>query len=128
MYYVYFDGASRGNPGHASAGFVICNSDGIEIYSGGEYLGKRTNNFAEYAACFLAIEKCVESGYSNIIVFGDSKLVIEQLNGKWKVRNRILKKFHANITKLFSKFESIQFKHVRRNLNKRADEMANSFL
>jgi len=130
MYTVYFDGASRSNPGPASYGGVIYDPDGNEIANYKKYIGKHTNNVAEYLGCFHGIQACIQEGIKNVIIYGDSKLVVEQVSGRWKVRSDNIKPIYNEIKKVLATkpFDKIEFKHVRRNKNKRADELANQAL
>ena len=130
MYSLYFDGASRSNPGPASYGGVIYNENSEEIASYKKYIGKHTNNVAEYLGCFAGIQVCIQENIKNLTVYGDSKLVIEQVSGRWKVRSDNIKPIYLEIKKVLDTkpFETIIFKHVRRHNNKRADELANQAL
>jgi len=130
MYTLYFDGASRSNPGPASYGGVIYNANGEEVFTYKKYIGKQTNNVAEYLGCFHGVQACVQEGIKNVIIYGDSKLVVEQVNGRWKVKSPNIKPIYDEIKKVLATkpFDSIEFKHVRRNNNKRADELANQAL
>ena len=130
MYSLYFDGASRSNPGPASYGGVIYNENDEEIASYKKYIGKHTNNVAEYLGCFAGIQACIQENIKNLIVYGDSKLVIEQVSGRWKVKSDNIKPIYLEIKKVLDTkpFETIVFKHVRRHKNKRADELANQAL
>jgi len=127
MHTLYFDGASRSNPGPASYGGVIYNDAGAEVATYKKYIGKQTNNVAEYLGCFHGIQACVQEGIKNVIIYGDSKLVVEQVSGRWKVKSPNIKPIYDEIKKVLATkpFDSIEFKHVRRNKNKRADELAN---
>jgi ribonuclease HI len=130
MYTLYFDGASRSNPGPASYGGVIYNENDEEVFTYKKYIGKQTNNVAEYMGCFHGVQACVQEGIKNVIIYGDSKLVVEQVNGRWKVKSPNIKPIYDEIKKVLATkpFDSIEFKHVRRNNNKRADELANQAL
>jgi len=130
MYSLYFDGASRSNPGPASYGGVIYNEKNEEIGTYKNYIGKHTNNQAEYLGCFAGIQACIQLNIKNLTVYGDSKLVIEQIGGRWKVKSANLKPIYTEIKKVLDTkpFDTIIFKHVRRKYNKRADELANQAL
>lgn len=126
---VYADGGSRGNPGPSASGFVIKDpSDTRLLFEGGKYLGITTNNQAEYQAVKLALEKALEMGGRSIQCRLDSLLVVNQLNGIYKIRNRDLWPIHAYIKDISQKFEHISFTHVRREFNKEADAMVNKIL
>lgn len=122
--YLYFDGGSRGNPGPAGCGASIQNKN-KEIYKISKYIGDTTNNVAEYNALYYGLEIAVENGLTELIVFGDSLLVINQVNGIWRCKNEKLRIILNKINLLKEKFDSIEFKHIRREKNKRADELAN---
>ena len=124
---MYFDGASRGNPGIASFGGVIYDEDKHEIINYKKKIGFTTNNVAEYKGLLAGIKVCIKYKIRKIIVYGDSKLAIEQVNGNWKVRSANLKPIYDEIISLITpeNFDKITFEHVRRQFNKRADELAN---
>ena len=130
MYTIYFDGASRSNPGPASYGGVIYDENNNEIATYKKYIGNHTNNVAEYLGCFHGIQACIQEGIKNVIIYGDSKLVIEQVSGRWKVKSDNIKPIYNEIKNVLDSkpFENIEFKHVKRNKNKRADQLANQAL
>ena len=127
MFSLYFDGASRGNPGPASLGGVIYDSLQEEKINYKKAIGVATNNYAEYQALLVGIKVCIKYNIKEVNIYGDSKLVIEQVKGNWKVKSDSLKPIHAEIQKHITPefFKKITFNHVRRHLNKRADELAN---
>lgn len=125
---LYFDGASRGNPGESSYGVVLYNKEGKEIKCDKGTLGRSTNNVAEYCAMLYGIDMALNIGCETLVVRGDSKLVIQQVQGTWRVRDQKLKLLHDKICSLIPKFENVIFEHVRRELNVRADELANEAL
>ncbi|MCD6389359.1 MAG: ribonuclease HI family protein [Desulfobulbaceae bacterium] len=122
---IYTDGASRGNPGEAGAGFVIFNEQNDEIATGSKFLGQCTNNVAEYQALILGLKEAGKIGNRQISIFLDSQLIVRQIQGKYKVKNVGLKPLFAKVSRLLDQFDSFQISHVPRNLNKRADELAN---
>ena len=130
MYTLYFDGASRSNPGPASYGGVIYDENKNEIATYKKYIGKHTNNLAEYLGCFHGVQACIQEGIKNVTIYGDSKLVIEQVSGRWKVKSDNIRPIYNEIKKVLdtNPFEKIEFKHVKRNKNKRADQLANQAL
>jgi len=130
MYTLYFDGASRSNPGPASYGGVIYDENNKEIATYKKYIGRHTNNVAEYLGCFHGVQACIQEGIKNVTIYGDSKLVIEQVSGRWKVKSDNIKPIYNEIKKVLdtNPFEKIEFKHVKRNKNKRADQLANEAL
>ena len=123
-YVMRFDGASRGNPGKAGAGAVIYEND-KEIWTTSRYLGIQTNNYAECFAMVLGIEEAYNRGIRNLLVEGDSMLIINQLKGKWQIKNKDLKMLHLSIDLILKSFNSIIYNHIYRNFNSRADELAN---
>lgn len=123
-YVLRFDGASKGNPGKAGAGAVLYKND-VEIWSTSRYLGNQTNNYAECFAMTLGITEACNREIKNLVVEGDSMLVINHLKKKWKVNNKNLKNLYLSIEKTLERFDNISFKHIYRNYNKRADELAN---
>lgn len=122
---LYGDGGSRGNPGPSASGFVILDMNDNVLLEQGVYLGITTNNQAEYQALKFGLEKALRSGVSEIDVFMDSLLVINQLKGIFKVKNRDLWPIYAAILELAKEFKHITFTHVPRELNKLADEQVN---
>ena len=127
-YTIYSDGGSRGNPGPSAAGFVILNSNQEIIEQGGEYIGITTSSQAEYHGVRLGLERALEAGYKRIDFRVDSMLVVNQMNGIYKVKNRELWPIYERIKRLVSKFESVRFSHVRREFNQLADGMVNKTL
>lgn len=120
-----FDGGSRGNPGISGCGAVIYH-DNNEIWSGYLYLGeKQTNNYAEYMGLIFGLEQALKMNIKKISVEGDSLLVINQLTSKYKCKSENLIGLHVKATELSKKFEIIEFNHILRNKNKRADELSN---
>jgi len=127
MFSLYFDGASRGNPGPASLGGVIYDCSGEEKINYKKAIGIATNNYAEYQALLVGIKVCIKYDIKEVNIYGDSKLAIEQVKGNWKVKSDTLRPIYLEIQKNITPefFKKITFNHVRRHLNKRADELAN---
>ena len=123
-YKLFFDGASRGNPGLGGCGISL-EFENKEIGIDYKYLGKCTNNFAEYSALELGLKKAIDLNIKNLIVFGDSLLVINQVNKLWKCNNIYLKKILNIIDRLKLNFTEIKFVHIKREKNLRADNLAN---
>jgi len=121
---LYTDGASRGNPGLAGAGFVLLDGANNELLSGKKFLGEKTNNEAEYYALILALEKISEIGINKIDIFLDSELIVKQLKGEYKVKNKRLIKLYDRVKNLLRNFE-YTVSHVKREKNKVADKLAN---
>ena len=123
---LYFDGASKGNPGVAGAGAVIYDGDDIEVYSESVFVGlKETNNVAEYTGLLTGLKAALNLGKTRLHVKGDSDLIIKQMNGAYQVKSPKLIGLYKEAKKLTEQFEKITFVHVYRHLNKRADELAN---
>ena len=127
MYKVFCDGASRSNPGEAAIGVSIQENDD-EIHTISEAIGIASNNVAEYKSLIFALEYSLEKNYLNLEIFLDSKLVVEQINGNYKVKSNNLKKLNSHALNLINKFDSILIKHIYREQNKRADQLANMAL
>ena len=122
--HVYFDGASRGNPGPAAIGWVVVTDGGIAA-EGGERIGRRTNNQAEYEALVCALEAAVDLGYDEVHVRGDSELIVKQVTGAWNVNDPELRELRVDALELLENFEEWTLQHVPREINERADELAN---
>ena len=124
----YTDGGSRGNPGPSASGYVLMGEDEEILEEGGEYLGITTNNQAEYQAVKLALEKAKKYQPKEISFFIDSLLVVNQMNGKFKIKAKDLWPIHEAIKNLATEFEKVTFTHVRREFNTLADEQVNIVL
>lgn len=125
---IYSDGGSRGNPGPSAAGYVILNSRQEVIAEGGEYLGITTNNQAEYQGVRLGLEKALELKYKKVDFKLDSMLVVNQMKGFYKIKNRELWPIHERIRSLMENFSRVTFTHVNRQFNQLADGMVNKTL
>jgi len=124
-YVLYFDGCSKGNPGPAGIGHVIF-KNGVEHWTAYKYIGdKRTNNEAEYCALILGLQSAIDLGIKSLSVCGDSLLVVNQINKIYKVKNPKLAKLYDEVVKLKTHFDYIDFNHVYRKDNKRADQLSN---
>lgn len=124
----YADGASRGNPGPAAYGAVLCDADGLELDAWGNPIGRATNNVAEYHGAIAAVEAALERGATELELRLDSELIVRQLEGRYRVKNQQLRPLFDQLSALVDRFDSFQPTHVRRNLNRRADAMANEAL
>ena len=125
MYSLYFDGASRKNPGPASFGGVIYNESGEEFDTYYKFIGTATNNVAEYYGLLAGLHRARELNIKELKVFGDSNLIIQQVTGKWKVKNDNLRAIYNQIKQVEPFFTVISYQHVYRKDNKRADQLAN---
>jgi ribonuclease HI len=125
---VFADGGSRGNPGPSASGFVVLDMEDTVLVDKGVYLGITTNNQAEYTALKLALEECIKMGVKDVDVYMDSLLVINQIKGIFKVKNRDLWSIHDAIKHLLVNLEHTKFSHVPREFNKLADAAVNRAL
>jgi ribonuclease HI len=122
---VMVDGAARGNPGQAGCGAAIYDENGVLVKELSRYLGRATNNVAEYEALLMGLEAVLHFGRKNIIVQSDSELLVRQLNGQYRVKDEKLKVLFERAMALLRQFGSYRIIHVRREFNKLADRLAN---
>ena len=122
----YTDGASRGNPGESGVGIILKDKSGNVIASQFGYIGKVTNNIAEYTALAACLKLVQATNCSHLVVHSDSELMVRQLNGQYKVKDAKLKRHFQHIQKILvaSPFQ-FKIKHVPREKNQEADELAN---
>lgn len=125
---IYTDGGSRGNPGDSACAFVICNLDDTVVEKSGYYMGMATNNQAEYFGMIKGLERCRDLGIDKINLFSDSQLVVNQMNGFYKVRNQELAPLHEQLKGLAESFEKVSFHYIPRALNAEADKEVNRIL
>ncbi|NIT03703.1 reverse transcriptase-like protein [Candidatus Saccharibacteria bacterium] len=129
-YFLFTDGASRGNPGPAAAGVVLKNGGGTIFEEKSQFLGRMTNNEAEYKALLLGLElakRRVKSGDSLVCVM-DSQLVVSQLKGDFKVKARHLRELITEVRSKEKEFPAVTYKLVSREKNAHADRLANRAL
>ena len=119
------DGAARGNPGPAGAGAVLWDEQGRVLERLGKYLGRQTNNVAEYQALLLGVRRAQELGAEELEVVADSELMIRQLSGAYQVRAPALRELHSEALSLLKAFRKVKLVHVPRAQNVEADEMSN---
>jgi ribonuclease HI len=122
---LYTDGASRGNPGEAGAGIALVDGNGNVLFESKRYLGRCTNNEAEYRALVLGLEETLKKKFRIVNVHLDSELVVRQMEGVYKIKNTNLGRLAAEAKKLLSQFGAYTIQHVPRHLNKEADRLAN---
>ncbi len=125
---IYTDGGARGNPGISGVGIVILDANEQVLAEISKYLGDSlTNNYAEYEAIYLALQKCIDLGLedSDIELRADSKLAVEQLSGNWKVKDASIRGQFNKVNSLLEQFKSVKFTHIPREQNKQADTLAN---
>jgi ribonuclease HI len=125
--HVYFDGASRGNPGPAAIAWVVVTSDGI-VEEGSERIGEATNNQAEYEALVRALTVAKEYGFDEVDVRGDSELVVKQVRGEYDTNDPELREKRVDVLELLDTFDRWSLAHVPREINDRADSLANEAL
>jgi len=120
-----FDGGSRGNPGPAGIGVVVSAEDGTPLVTLGRFIGRATNNVAEYRALITAMEKAKELGAKKIVIRGDSELIIKQMRGEYRVKHPDMKALYNKAQALLREFESSKIEHNLRHKNELADKLAN---
>ncbi|HVB29180.1 MAG TPA: ribonuclease HI family protein [Terriglobia bacterium] len=124
----HIDGGSRGNPGPAAYGVVVCNAEGTRLASFSKFLGCATNNVAEYQGLLAALGYALEHRHSRLKVVSDSELLARQITGQYKVKNPDLKILHERARTLIAQLDSFSIKHVLREHNREADRLANEAL
>jgi len=122
---LYTDGASRGNPGLAGAGFLLLDERKGLLDEGKSFLGERTNNEAEYEALIAGLKLAQRSGCQEVEVRADSQLMVRQLTGQYRVKNKRLIPLVLEVKKLAAAFKKVTYHHVPRAENARADKLAN---
>lgn len=132
-YHLYTDGGSRGNPGPAATGVVVLDATNKVLKTTSKYLGTATNNHAEYAALVQGLETIIklagaQAQQAKVVAHLDSELVVKHLTGEYKLRAEDLKPLFARVQSLADQLASVRFKHVRRELNAKADALVNACL
>ena len=125
MLVAHCDGGSRGNPGPAGYGAVIEDQNGRILARLSEYLGKRTNNYAEYSALLGVLAWCLENKQSKLKVIADSELMVKQMQGKYKVNSPDLRPLWEEARRRANQLERFEIAHTLRGGNKEADQLAN---
>ncbi len=125
---IFTDGGSRGNPGHSASAYVICKMDDSVVEKSGSYIGMATNNQAEYFGFLRGLERARELGINRIHLFSDSQLVVNQMNGVYKIKNQELLPIYQDTKAVAEGFEKITFSYVPREMNKTADTEVNRIL
>jgi probable phosphoglycerate mutase len=120
-----FDGGSRGNPGPAGIGVVISANDGTNLITLGRFIGRATNNVAEYKALITVLQEAKKLGAKKILVRGDSELVIKQMKGLYRVKSPDMKPLYEEARGLIMQFEHATIEHNLRHKNELADKLAN---
>jgi ribonuclease HI/ADP-ribose pyrophosphatase YjhB (NUDIX family) len=122
---VYVDGGSRGNPGPSGVGYYILAADGSVLKRGGEFIGFNTSRVAEYYALKEGIEQALELRLRTVRFVSDSLMVVNQMTGLYKVKNKDLWQVHEDVVRLLGGFEAYSFVHVGREQNREADTEVN---
>lgn len=122
---LFTDGAARGNPGPAGLGMVLEDDQGLRLWGGHRYVGSATNNRAEYLALIDGLRKAAEWRPDRLEVYMDSQLVVEQVAGRYKVRDPGLQPLHRQVQDLLQAFPRVSVSHVPRERNRGADALAN---
>ena len=125
---LYTDGGARGNPGPAAYGYVLETDDGHLLAAHGEAIGVATNNVAEYRALVAGLAKAVELGLDEVEVVSDSELLVKQMRGEYKVKNKALKELSLEASALARELTSVTYTAVRREHNELADQLVNEAL
>ena len=122
------DGGSRGNPGPAAYGYVLEAEDGTVLDARGEAIGVATNNVAEYAALVAGLERAVEVGVDDLEVVSDSELLVKQMRGEYRVKNRALQDLFLDASRHAREIRHVTYTAVRREYNTIADGLVNDAL
>lgn len=124
--FIYTDGACRGNPGEGGIGVVIKDDEGNTIKKISRYIGKTTNNIAEYTALLSALKAIKDYTPDCIKIHSDSELLVNQMGGRYSVKNLALYKLYSKALVLIDKYSRVEFEHIPRHENKEADFLANN--
>jgi ribonuclease HI len=119
------DGGARGNPGPAGYGVVVEDEVGRPVAELSEYLGRQTNNYAEYSGLLAALSYAINHGFKAMKVVSDSELLVKQINGEYRVSSPALKELYAQAMKKIDQLDYFEIKHLRREQNREADRLAN---
>jgi ribonuclease HI len=125
---VNFDGGARGNPGPAAIAAVVQDDEGGVLEERRERIGRATNNVAEYRALLLGIERAAALGATELELVGDSELIVRQVKGEYRVKDRALRELHSEVRRALAGFEGWSIRHVRRERNAEADRLVNEAL
>jgi len=121
---IYTDGGCRHNPGPAAIGVVIQDPSGLQLATISHYIGLGTNNQAEYQAVIAGLKKAQLLGAISVEMRADSQLIVEQLNGRYKVKDTALQPLFQEASALSRRFQSFSIHHIPRNMNREADKLA----
>jgi ribonuclease HI len=123
--YAWTDGGSRGNPGPSAYGVVFRNHTGSRVAELSKFVGHTTNNMVEYEALLAALIYAEAKGYKSLQVYSDSELMVNQIRGTYRVRDKELRNLYARATELIRGFESFSIDHIDRASNSEADRLVN---
>ena len=125
---LYTDGGSRGNPGPAASAFVLEAENGTVLHAHGETIGVATNNVAEYRALVAGLAQAVEAGIAELEVVSDSELLVKQMRGEYRIKNRALQELSLEAARLARQIGQVTYRAVRREHNELADQLVNEAL
>lgn len=125
---IYIDGGSRGNPGPSACAAVIMNEKGDIISETARFLGKATNNIAEYSGLHLALVMAKRFGAENLEIYSDSQLLVRQYNGEYSIKDEKLNEMMKIVSAELPNFKEVKLIHIGRALNKKADKLVNDLL
>ena len=125
---LFTDGGARGNPGPAAFAYVLEAEDGTVLDARGEAIGVATNNVAEYSALVAGLRRAVEAGVDDLEVLSDSELMVKQMRGEYRVKNRDLQSYSLEAARLAREIGRVAYTHVRREHNELADRLVNEAL
>jgi ribonuclease HI len=126
--HIHVDGASRGNPGEAAFGVHVAAPDGRTVAELYGYLGRATNNVAEYRGLLHALRWALARGTGNVVIFSDSELLVRQMAGRYRVKHPGLRPLHREASELMAQLPRLRIQHVPREENREADALANRAL
>ncbi len=124
--FAYTDGASRGNPGDSGIGLLVRDEQGAVVLEENGYIGRATNNVAEYTALIALLKRIMKTACTRLVVHSDSELMVRQVNGQYKVKDPDLRVYFGKVRDLLARapFE-FELRHVPREMNREADRLAN---
>ena len=125
---LYTDGGARGNPGPAATAYVLQSDDGTVLAAQGEAIGVATNNVAEYSALVSGLRRAIELGVVEVEVRSDSELMVKQMRGEYRVKNKALQELFLDASRLALQLGAVTYTHVRREHNELADRILNDVL
>ncbi len=124
LVHVWVDGASKGNPGNAGIGVVVKDPEGVTLCQVSQYIGRQTNNFAEYSALIRGLQEAKGVGATCVLVFTDSELMAHQINGRYQVKSPTIRPKYEEAMRAIRGFERVVVRHVLRGGNSEADRLA----